>query len=247
MRRRYLNIWMDYIDLRTVVYAIEQACSNKKQLAIVPVNVDVLVKAERDLNLKESIEAADYILADGQILLWIAKLFKMPFPEKVSGSDLVPRVCAMAASKKYSIFIMGGKEGVAEKAGENLKKSIPNIIIAGCYCPPFGFENDQKEIEKMNEAVNKARPDILLLCLGCPKQEKYLYEQQRKYCATVTICAGATVDFLAGTIRRAPRWMSQCGLEWFYRFLKEPRRLFKRYFIDDIRIIPMIWKYRKIL
>lgn len=243
-RKRFLNTTLDYVKMSDVLKAIEASCIEGNVLSIVPVNVDVLVKAEKDQELNQAIREASYVLADGQILVWISRLYRHPIPEKISGSDLVPEVCRLAAVKGYSIFFLGGKEGVARKAAENVRSRFPDIKIAGTYCPPFGFEYDKEEIDKINDAITTAHPDILILCLGCPKQEKYLYTQRGKYTAAVTICAGATVDFLAGNIKRAPGWISRCGLEWFYRFLKEPKRLFKRYFVDDIYIIRMMWKYR---
>ena len=92
--------------------------------------------------------------------------------------------------------------------------------------------------------ISLAKPDLLFVCFGCPKQEKWVYDNYKKYDAKVSICAGATVDFLAGNVKRAPKWMSNIGLEWFYRFLQEPKRLFKRYFIDDMKIIKLIFKYK---
>ena len=93
--------------------------------------------------------------------------------------------------------------------------------------------------------ISEVNPDILIACFGCPKQEKWIYENIGKYRAKVSICAGATVDFLAGNVKRAPLWMSENGLEWFYRFLQEPKRMFKRYFVDDMKIFKLILKYRK--
>ena len=110
--------------------------------------------------------------------------------------------------------------------------------------PPLGFENDESELYKINQMITDAHPDLLIGCLGCPKQEKWIYENYMKYDATVSVCAGATVDFLAGNIKRAPRWMSDHGLEWFYRFLQEPKRMFKRYFVDDVKILGLIRKYK---
>ena len=109
----------------------------------------------------------------------------------------------------------------------------------------MGFEKDEVELKRIQSMISKAKPDLLIVCFGCPKQEKFIYENYKKYDATVSICAGATVDFLAGNVSRAPKWMSDCGLEWFYRFLQEPKRMFKRYFIDDTKIIRLIWKYRR--
>ena len=103
----------------------------------------------------------------------------------------------------------------------------------------------EDELNKINETISNVKPDLLIVCFGCPKQEKWIYENINKYDAKVSICAGATVDFLAGNMKRAPQWMSEHGLEWFYRFLQEPKRLFKRYFVNDIKILKLIGKYRK--
>ena len=163
---------------------------------------------------------------------------------KVSGSDLVPELCKRAANKGYSIFIIGGKDGIAEQARVNLEKNYSGIKVVGTYAPPIGFEKDEKEVGRINKMISDVHPDLLIVCFGCPKQEKWIYENYIKYDAKVSVCAGATVDFLAGNVNRAPKWMSDCGLEWFYRFLMEPKRMFKRYFLDDVKIIKLIRKYK---
>ena len=122
---------------------------------------------------------------------------------------------------------------------------MPNIQIVGTYAPPLGFEGDTNELHNINQIISDVHPDLLIVCFGCPKQEKWIYENIKKYNAKVSICAGATVDFLAGNIQRAPTWMRDYGFEWLYRFLQEPKRLFKRYFIDDIKIVSLIKKYMK--
>ena len=171
---------------------------------------------------------------------------KKPVKEKVSGSDLIPALCEVAAKKTYSLFIIGGADGVAEKAQKNLEETYNGINIVGTYAPPFGFEKDEKELNNINSMISQVSPDIIIACFGCPKQEKWIYENYQKYNAIVSICAGATVDFLAGNVSRAPAWMSNHGLEWLYRFFQEPRRLFKRYFVDDIKIFKLARKYRRI-
>lgn len=191
--------------------------------------------------------ASDLTLVDGQPLVWISKMKgNTPIREKISGSDLVPELLDELSRENRSVFILGGLGDTAKKAAKKVKKHYPGMSIAGTYAPPLGFEKDAKEIEKINHLVAKTHPDLLLACFGCPKQEKWIYENYKKCGAIVSVCAGATVDFLAGNIKRAPRWISQCGLEWFYRFLKEPRRLFKRYFIDDMGIVKLVWKYRSL-
>lgn len=142
------------------------------------------------------------------------------------------------------MYILGGADGIAERAKEKLEKNLPGIKIVGTYAPPFGFEKNEEELIQINGMISEAQPDLLITCFGCPKQEKFIYRNMDKYDAKVSVSAGATVDFLAGNVKRAPKWMSEHGLEWFYRFLQEPKRMFKRYFVDDVKILKLVWKYR---
>ena len=238
-----LNTCVNNVNMDEAIQAIEDMIASEKKSYIVAINVDVVMKIENDSYLKDITDKADMVLVDGKPLEWIAKWHKRPIKAKISGSDLVPTLCKRAAEKGYSIFIIGGKEGIAEKAQQNLERDLPEIRIVGTYAPAFGFEKDEKELNGINEMISSAHPDILIACFGCPKQEKWIYENISKYDAKVSICAGATVDFLAGNVNRAPRWMSEHGLEWFYRFLKEPKRMFKRYFIDDVKILKLIMNF----
>ena len=239
-----LNTYVNNVNMDEAIQAIENMIASEKKSYIVAINVDVVMKIENDSHLKEITDHADMVLVDGKPLEWIAKWHKRPIKAKISGSDLVPLLCKRAAKKGYSIFIIGGKEGIAEKAKQNLERDLPWIRIVGTYAPPFGFEKDEVELKKINEMISNVHPDILIACFGCPKQEKWIYENYQKYDAKVSVCAGATVDFLAGSVNRAPKWMSNHGLEWFYRFLHEPKRMFKRYFIDDVKILNLIRKYK---
>lgn len=238
-----LNTYVNNVNMDEAIQAIEDMIASEKKSYIVAINVDVVMKIENDAYLKEITDEADMVLVDGKPLQWIAKWHKRPIKAKISGSDLVPILCKRAAEKSYSIFIIGGKNGIAEKAKQNLERDLPGIKIVGTYAPPFGFEKNEKELNKINEMISDVHPDILIACFGCPKQEKWIYENYQKYDAAVSVCAGATVDFLAGNVTRAPKWMSEHGLEWFYRFLQEPKRMFKRYFVNDLLIVKLIFKY----
>ena len=244
-KQALLNTYVNNITMKETLASIDNMVNSDKKSYVVAINVDVVMKIEKDAYLKNIVDEADMVLVDGKPLIWISKLHKKPIKEKISGSDLVPLVCEKAAKKGHSIFILGGKEGIADKAKLNLEKKFPGIKIVGTYAPPLGFEKDQYELEKINQNISVKQPDILIACFGCPKQEKFVYENYKKYDAKVSICAGATVDFLAGNVKRAPKWMSEHGLEWLYRFFQEPKRLFKRYFIDDVKILKLVWKYRK--
>lgn len=243
-KKPLLNTYVNNLDMDEAVQAIEKLIENGGRSYVVAINVDVVMKIESDPYLKEIIDNANLTLVDGKPLIWISNFHKNTVKAKISGSDLVPILCKAGAKAGYSIFIIGGKEGVAQKAKMRLEQENPNIKIVGTYAPPIGFEKDEAEINKINEMITEAHPDLLIACFGCPKQEKWIYENYKKYDAKVSVCAGATVDFMAGNVRRAPRWMSEHGLEWFYRFLQEPKRMFKRYFIDDIKIVKLIIKYK---
>ena len=239
-----LNTYVNNVSMAETLDEICRLVDEKKKSYVVAINVDVVMKMEKDEYLKKITDEADLTLVDGKPLVWIAKWHKRPVKAKISGSDLVPHLCKVSAKRGYNIFIIGGKEGIAEKAKLNLEQDLKDIKIVGTYSPPLGFEKDEVELKKINTMISEAHPDILVVCFGCPKQEKWIYENYQKYDATVSICAGATVDFWAGNVSRAPRWMCEHGLEWVYRLFQEPNRLFKRYLVDDVKIFGLIWKYR---
>lgn len=244
-KQQLLNTYISNVTMEETILSIENMIHDGGRHYIVAVNVDVMMKIEKDSYLKEITDNADMVLVDGKPLVWIAKWHGHPVKAKISGSDLVPVLCSRAAERGYTVFILGGKEGIAALAKERLEKKLPNIRIVGIYAPPLGFEQNEMELQKINHLISAVHPDLLIACFGCPKQEKWIYENYHKYDAKVSICAGATVDFLAGNVRRAPEWMSEHGLEWLYRFFQEPRRMFRRYFVEDVQIVRLIWKYRK--
>ena len=243
-KQPFLNTYVNNVSMDETIDQIETLIASGKKSYVVAINTDVVIKIEHDPYLKKITDEADMVLVDGQPLVWISNWIKKPIKAKVSGSDLVPKLCEVATEKGYSIFIIGGADGVAEKAKDNLEKKHHGIKVVGTYAPPFGFEKDQIELEKIRSMISEANPDLLITCFGCPKQEKFIYENYQNYDAKISICAGATVDFLAGNVKRAPKWVSDHGLEWFWRFIEEPKRMFKRYFVDDLQIFRLIRKYR---
>ncbi|MED4841406.1 WecB/TagA/CpsF family glycosyltransferase [Weizmannia sp. CD-2023] len=205
-----------------------------KRYVVTP-NVDHLVKLRKDKEFQRIYENASLVLADGMPLIWASKLLKQPLKEKVSGSDLFPLICEKASHKNMKLFFLGGEEGVAHKAALVLKKKYPNINIVGIYSPPFGFEKSESENRKIINMINKAEPDLLFVGLGAPKQEKWIYKYMGDFNVPVSLAIGASFDFVAGTKKRAPKWMQKSGLEWLWRFCLEPKRLAKRYFVDGFQ------------
>lgn len=245
MRTKLFNFFLDNMTIDEAAESIRSLVTQGSPAYVVEVNTDVAVKAENDPELLSAITGSLLTLADGKPIIWVSRIYKKPLKERVAGSDLIPKMCGIAAENHWNVFLLGGAEGVAEAAAKNLQNTYPGISIVGTYAPPFGFESDQAELDKINYMIFDSDADLVIACFGCPKQEKWAAENYKKCGHAVIICGGGTIDFLAGRIQRCPKWMADHGLEWFYRFTREPKRLFKRYFINDPKILRMIWKYRK--
>lgn len=243
-RIRLLGLDFSAIGMDALLDAAMAHVREKEPASVIFLNVDVVLRSEKDAVLRRSIDAAEYALADGMPLIWISKLFRRPLPEKVSGSDFVPLLCRRAAREGASVFFAGGSEASVKNACARLREQCPGLRVDGCS-PPLGFDRDPVQVEALCQTIRQAAPDILVVCLGCPKQERFIYENRERYGAAVSVCAGATVDFLAGAVKRCPAWVSRAGFEWFYRFLQEPKRLFRRYFIEDPQIVRLVLKYWK--
>ena len=244
-RMRFMNTYVDNVTEEEAIRHIEECVKNRTIGFVVTPNVDQIVMMEKNLYFREICDNAELSVVDGHPLLWIAKWYKRPIKEKICGSDLMPHLCKIAAEKGYKIFLLGAAEGIAAKAADILVEQNPGLKIAGTYSPPFGFEKDEKELEKINTILKESEADLLFVGMGAPKQSVFIYENMHKYQIPMSFCVGATIDFIAGEQKRAPRWMTDHGMEWLYRLFKEPKRMFKRYIINDTKIIRLAWKYRK--
>ncbi len=245
-RRDYVNIQLDDVTFDEAVDRIMGFAAEDEyncRLMVTP-NVDHIIKLETDKEFMEVYKEADLIVPDGKPLMWIGESFSCPLKEKISGSDLLFPVCERAAKEGRSIFFFGTSDEVIVGAKEKLCEKYPGLNIAGGYSPPMGFGKKQGDIERAIKQINKVGADILVVGLGAPKSEKFVAKNRHRIKAKVALPIGAAIAFAAGMQKRAPEWMSNMGLEWFYRFLQEPGRLFRRYFIEDIRIFFMALKYR---
>lgn len=236
-RMKFLNTEVDNLSMDEALKRIDKLVIERKPSYVVTPNVDHIVKLDSDKKFREVYEDADLILTDGMPLIWISKLKGTPIKEKVSGSDLFPKVCELSARNGYRVFLLGAAEGIAEKAAKNLQNKYKGLRIVGTYSPKYGFEKDKKEIDKISSIIKLAKPDILAVGLGAPKQEKFIHEFKDKLEVPVSLAIGASIDFEAGNVERAPKWMQNNGLEWMYRLYKEPKRMYKRYLVEDLKIL----------
>ena len=242
-RIKLLNTEVDNLTMAEAVDAVDQMIQKKAFANVVTPNLDHIVMLEKDEEFQRVYRDAALILTDGQPLIWYSRLKGNPVAEKVSGSDLFPEVCAMCARKGYSVFFFGAAEGVAERAAEVLKEKYPGLKVAGTLSPAYGFENNSEQTEVYTRMIRTAAPEVLAIALGTPKSEKFAYRHRTELGTPVVLNIGATFDFIAGKIQRAPAWMSRCGLEWVYRITQDPKRLVKRYWNDMKMIIPLMRKY----
>ena len=205
-------------------------------------NVDHLIKLRKDKDFYRIYKSADYRVCDSQILILAAKFLGQPLREKISGSDLFPAFCSYYRhDENVKIFLLGGPQGAAEKARCNINAKVGRELVIDSYCPPFGFEKDEEECQKIVDLINQSGATVLAVGLGAPKQEKWIYEHKNKLKNIKTFFAiGATIEFEAGHRQRAPKGMSMAGLEWLFRLLIEPKRLWKRYLIEDLPFLFLI-------
>ena len=215
----------------------------KKGVLVTP-NLDHLVKLQKDREFYDVYQQADWVVCDSRILYFLSKLLKRSFPEAIPGSSF------FTAYYEYHkddpdcrIFLLGAREGIAKKAMERINERMGRQIVVGAHSPSFGFEKKEEECQELVRIVNESGANVVLVGVGAPKQEKWIMKwKDRMPGVDVWMALGATIDFEAGTLKRAPTFYRKIGMEWFYRFLKEPKRLFKRYFVDDMKFF---WQFTR--
>lgn len=226
--------------------ALEEAWSWLKapgQHYLTTPNVDHVLRLQKDEEFRKIYSGASLVTADGMPIVWTSKLLGQPLKERVAGSDLFPELCRLSAQNDVGVYFLGSMPGVAELAAENLKKRYPGFRLAGFYSPPFGFEKDAAENEKILQKINESKAPILFVALGAPKQEKWTYRYlNRLEYVKAAFCIGASIDFAAGVVKRAPAWVGKIGLEWLWRLASDPKRLWKRYLIEDTAFIGLFLK-----
>lgn len=218
---------LSYEDLKK---NIEKDIENNKKSFIVAINPEKILKARKDEKLKELLNNATYEIPDGIGVIYASKLRKGNIKTRITGIDSMEMLCKLSEEKKYKIFMYGAKEETIKKAKENLEIKFPNIQIVGTI---NGYEKDN---DKIISSINKSKADIVFVALGSPKQEYWITENMDKVSAKIFQGVGGSFDVFSGNIKRAPKWMQKIGLEWLYRLIKEPKRIFRQ-----IKLVKFLW------
>ena len=205
-----------------------------KGVLITP-NVDQIVKMQSDREYYEIVRKAEWVVCDSKILYLCTKLLGSPIPEAIPGSSFFPAFYEYHRDdENCKIFLLGAMDGVADKAMDNINRKVGRSIVVGAYSPSYGFEKKQDENEQIHKMINESGANVVLVGVGCPKQEKWIDAHKADMPGVdIWMALGATIDFEAGNVKRAPVIWQKLAMEWFYRFLQEPKRMYRRYFIDD--------------
>jgi N-acetylglucosaminyldiphosphoundecaprenol N-acetyl-beta-D-mannosaminyltransferase len=211
---------------------------------VVTPNVDHALLFQERPEMREAYSRASLVLADGHPVVWVSRLLGRPVPERVPGSDVTPALFdAGRADLPLDVFLLGAGPGVAERAAVSVRARYPHVRVVGTYSPPLGFERDPDENERILKLLEESRPNVLVVGLGAPKQELFVYRNlERLGFIPVALCVGATIDFLAGARPRAPGWMQDVGLEWIHRAFSEPKRLLPRYARNIWQFPQLVWR-----
>jgi N-acetylglucosaminyldiphosphoundecaprenol N-acetyl-beta-D-mannosaminyltransferase len=233
-RTRLAGLGFDPLTEQQVISHVLAALAAGRGGWIATPNIDICQAAQRDHSLGMLVESASLVVPDGMPLLWAARLRGEPLPERVTGASLICTLTAAAAGDGRSVYFLGGDPGVPERAARRLAARFPGLIVAGTDAPPPGFERSAAGLSAVRAKLAAAAPDIVYVGLGFPKQERLIEALAPALPRAWFLCCGAAIPFAAGTRRRAPGWMQQTGLEWAFRLLSEPRRLFHRYVVSDL-------------
>ena len=210
---------------------------------VITPNAQHIVLLNSDARLREIYQNADLVVPDGISLLFAARLFGRTLPERVTGVDLFQSLCAGAAEANLKVFFLGGLPGSADLAAARLRQQSPGLKVE-TYCPPFGFEKDSAELDRIANLIRIAEPQILFVGLGAPKQEYWIFDHCRSLGVNVCMGIGGSFEMVSGVVKRAPNWVRAIGCEWLYRLSLEPKRLWRRYLIGNFQFLSIILKQR---
>lgn len=226
----------DILNVSILALREQELLRDLKEGVLITPNLDHLRMLQSDKDFYDCYQQAEWVVCDSRILYFCSRLLHQPLPEAIPGSSFFTHFYEYHRDDAdCKIFLLGAKEGVAKQAMERINEKVGRKIVVGAHSPSMGFEKKPEEIEQIIEIVRKSGANVVLVGVGAPKQEKFIQAyRQRMPEVKIWLALGATIDFEAGNIRRAPRWMQRIGMEWLYRMLSEPKRLVRRYAADMI-------------
>lgn len=239
-RIEFFNAFYDNLTLDEVLDIIQDHVDNRTPGFMSSINTQMMVNLDKDPLFKEAFDDSTIVLMDSQPLIWLARSNGLDVKEKLSGSDIIYPVSQYAADHGMSCYILGGAPGVPDMAAASLKLKYPHLEIVGTSSPPLGFMHDSDVLVEVANEVKEANPDIVFVCISSPNREVLASTILKDCGVPFCMCVGAAVDFVAGTTKRAPQWVSEHGLEWLYRVTQDPKRLFKRYFVESWHLLSII-------
>lgn len=220
-RVHFLGCKVDRYDFEQTVERIEEYTRGDEPIQIVTLNPEIVMAARQDEQLRELIGTSQIITPDGISIVWATKKFKDPVPERITGIDLMDRLCREAAANNWRVYLLGGAPHIAEKAAENLQKKYPGLLVAGTHDGYFS----EDETPELVRQIKEEKTDLLFVGMGAPKQEFWIRRNMWLSGAKVSMGVGGSFDVFSGTKKRAPQWAIRMHLEWLYRLVKEPSRL----------------------
>jgi N-acetylglucosaminyldiphosphoundecaprenol N-acetyl-beta-D-mannosaminyltransferase len=238
VRVRFGALLVDAVRFDEALLRIEHLVDAKAGGVVFTPNVDHVVVAEREPRLRAAYARCNLSLADGQPLVWTSGLLGLRLPQRVSGSDILRPLLELAGRRKYRVYLLGAAPGVCQEAARRLEEEL-GLEVCGLDAPRIGMVPEPDEAAVV-ERVRACRPDLLLVFLGAPKAEVFLDRIRDQVLPAVGVSLGASLDFYVGRVRRAPRWMQRVGFEWLFRLVQEPRRLARRYLVDDVYFLVIL-------
>lgn len=239
-RLQLLNIQVDTLSKEQALQAVSNLIASGKGGTVFTPNVDHVILAEENEQFAEAYDRATISLADGMPIVWASRILGPRIAERVAGSDFLFPLLRMASEKKYNVFWLGSQPETLERAHRKALGMFPGIRVTR-MSPIVSSSVTDDEVETIMKHVKRCEPDIIIVALGAPKQEIFI-DKATHYCpSAVMIGLGASLDFLAGDVKRAPKWMQKIGMEWFWRLCREPKRLWKRY-LRDFKFPILVWQ-----
>lgn len=225
----------DECDLIQEILGHAKRGTSTRQIATV--NAQFYVLAEKCPEFRACLERAEYVCADGMSIVWACRALLAAKVPRIAGVDLVSNLCEAGAAQGLRVFLLGGRPGTASESARILESKYPGLVIAGTLCPEYGFETREAELEVVLTTLHKAKPDVVFLALGAPKQELFISRYVRPLQIPLAVGVGGSFEMISGVVERAPSWMQASGLEWCHRLSQEPHRLLRRYLVGNAEFL----------